>query len=176
MVRSLEPKPGAHAFAVAAVGKYGRQLHAFLRRRAWQPEDLDDLVQEVYLRLLRIDDADTVRNPLAYIYGVASHVASEFNMRGRKGRVVFDSSAVEASMDDEGAPEGRPSVEGGAYFERHVNDALRQLSAKHLAVLLLERRDGLTQAQIAEKLGLSQHTVKKYSVQALAHVRANLER
>ena len=29
---------------------------------------------------------------------------------------------------------------------------------------------------IAQKLGLSVHTVKKYSVEALAHVRASLER
>ena len=176
MVKSDKPTPESHAFALAAVGKYGRQLHAFLRRRAWHSQDLDDLVQEVYLRLLRIDDAQGVRNPLAYIYGVASHVASEFNMRGRKGPVVFDSDALDAGMDEEGGLADGHSTEGGAFFERHVSDALGQLSAKHLAVLLLERRDGLTQAQIAEKLGLSQHTVKKYSVQALAHVRASLER
>lgn len=176
MMKSVKPTAEAHAVAVAAVGQYGRQLRAFLRRRAWRPEDLDDLVQEVYLRLLRVDDADKVRNPLAYIYGVASHVASEFNMRGQKSRVLFDSSAVDASMNEEGSRADGPSMEGGAYLERHVSEALRQLSAKHLAVLLLERRDGLTQAQIAEKLGLSLHTVKKYSVQALAHVRASLER
>jgi RNA polymerase sigma factor (sigma-70 family) len=175
-MKSVKPTAEAHAFAVMAVGQYGRQLHAFLRRRVWRPEELDDLVQEVYLRLLRVDDADKVRNPLAYIYGVAAHVASEFNMRGHKGKVVFDSSAVEASMDEESGYADRPSMEGGAFFERHVSDALRQLSARHLAVLLLERRDGLTHAQIAGKLDLSVHTVKKYSVQALAHVRASLER
>lgn len=175
-MENVKPTAGDHAVAVVAVGQYGMQLRAFLRRRVRRSEDLDDLVQEVYLRLLRVDDADKVRNPLAYIYGVASHVVSEFNMRGDKGKVVFDSSAVEATMDDEGSRADRGSMEGGAYFERHVSDALRQLSAKHLAVLLLERRDGLTHAQIAAKLDLSLHTVKKYSVQALAHVRASLER
>lgn len=175
MVKSAEPTPETRAFAAAAVGSYGRQLHAFLRRRVRQVEHLDDLVQEVYLRLLRIGDTNTVLNPLAYVYGVAAHVASEFSMRDRKGCVVFDSTAVDAVMDGEGGLADRPSSEGGAFFERHVNDALAQLPAKQLAVLLLERRDGLTHAQIAEKLDLSLHTVKKYSVQALAHVRASLE-
>jgi RNA polymerase sigma-70 factor (ECF subfamily) len=176
MMSSTSPTREAREFAAAAVCNYSDQLHRFLRRRAYHAQDLDDLVQEVYLRLLRVRHADQVRDPLAYIYGVASHVASEFNMRNRKGRVVFDSPTVEATMEARTQTTGRKQPEGGGYLQRHVNDALAELNSTRLAVLVLERRDGLTHAQIAERLGLSVHTVKKYSVQALAHVRASLER
>ena len=64
----------------------------------------------------------------------------------------------------------------GSLTERQVEEALAQLTPNRLAVLLLERRDGLSLRQIAGKLGLSMHTVKKYSVEALAHVRASLEK
>ncbi|KQN97245.1 MULTISPECIES: RNA polymerase sigma factor [Stenotrophomonas] len=165
--------PAARAFALQAVQDYSGELHRFLRRRVADAQDLGDLVQEVYLRLLRVQNLESVRNPLAYIYGIAGHVASEFNMRQRQGRLVFDSTVVEAVADNPGQA---GFDEGGAFFERQVGDALAQLAPSRLAVLLLERREGLSHAQIAARLGLSVHTVKKYSVEALAHVRASLER
>lgn len=174
-MKDAQPSPRARAFAVAAVETFGRQLHAFLRRRVRDKQDLDDLAQEVYLRLLRVGDVDAVRSPLAYIYGVAGHVASEFNLRERRGQVVFDSDAADAGLEAEGNMHAA-AAEGGAQMEWAVNAALRELSAKHLAVLLLERREGLSHAQIAERLDLSVHTVKKYSVQALAQVRASLDK
>jgi len=166
-----QEQPGRE-FAARAVHDYSAELHRFLRRRVAEAQDLGDLVQEVYLRLLRVQNTETVRNPLAYIYGIAAHVASEFNMRQRQGRMVYDSTVVEAVAENPGQA---AFSEGGGFFERQVGDALAQLPPNRLAVLL-ERREGLSHAQIAQRLGLSVHTVKKYSVEALAHVRASLER
>ncbi|MEO8998694.1 MAG: RNA polymerase sigma factor [Rhodanobacter sp.] len=162
----------AREFADSAVRSYHEDLHRFLRRRVWHAQDLDDVVQEVYLRLLRVKNSEMVRNPLAYLYGVASHVVREFNLGKHHTRMVFDSDAVDTMMDNPASS----SMEAGGHFERQVSEALAQLPANRMAVLLLERRDGLSHAEIAQKLGLSLHTVKKYSVEALAHVRASLER
>lgn len=163
----------ANQFTASAVHGYDAELHRFLRRRVRHVQDQDDLAQEVYLRLLRVKNTDLVRNPLAYIYGVAGHVVREFNLRERKGRVVFDSPTAEAVVESH---QSAQSVHAGGHFERQTSDALAQLTPQRLAVLLLERRDGLSREEIAEKLGLSVHTVKKYAVEALAHVRASLER
>jgi RNA polymerase sigma-70 factor (ECF subfamily) len=176
MVKNTQPTPDAREFVARAVDNYSERLHRFLSLRVRRARDLDDLVQEVYLRLLRVKNVDSIRNPLAYIYGVASHVATEFNMREDKGRVVFDSPITDGALDVRSRMLAGRRVEGGGFFERHINEALGRLSSRHLAVLLLERREGLTHAQIAERLGLSVHTVKKYSVQALACVRASMER
>lgn len=163
----------ARAFAAAIAREHGAELHRFLLRRVANREDVADIVQEVYLQLLHIPDTQLIHNPLGYIRGIATHVVSRFRQRQGHGHVVFDSDVADVAVDRE---EWRDGVEGGAYFERQASQALAQLPANELAVLLLEQRDGLTQAQIAEKLGLSIHTVKKYSVRALAHVRASLER
>ncbi len=169
---SLDPRE----FAASALRHYGRQLHDFLRRRVRQSGELDDLAQEVYLRLLRVHSVDTIRNPLAYIYGVASHVVSEFHMRDSRRKVVFDSTLAESEPEPGSVAQPGTHAEGGLQVEIQVNEALRQLPPKQLAVLLLERREGLSHAEIADRLGLSPHTVKKYSVQALAQVRASLDR
>ena len=176
MVKNTQPTPDAQKFAAEVICNYSTQLHRFLRRRVRNASDLEDLIQEVYLRLLRIKSVDSIRNSLAYVYGVASHVASEFNMREGKGRVVFDSPTMYAALGARSRTLASQYEESGGFLERRINEALGELSSRHLAVLLLERREGLTHAQIADRLSLSVHTVKKYSVQALACVRANLER
>lgn len=173
MVKPEQPNEQAREFAASAMRCHHADLHRFLRRRVWHGQELEDVVQEVYLRLLRVKHSELVRNPLAYLYGVASHVVREFNLGKHHTRMVFDSDVVDMLTDN---PESASSSETGSHFERQVSEALGQLSASRMAVLLLERRDGLSHAEIAQKLGLSVHTVKKYGVEALAHVRASLER
>ena len=161
------------SFAAAAFANYHQELHRFLQRRIARGQDLADAMQEVYLRIVRVDKAELVRTPLAYIYGVASNVASELRMRAHNERVLFDSQTAETMAE---TPRHTAVDELGGLTERQVEEALGELIPNRLAVLLLERRDGLSLEQIAQKLGLSVHTVKKYSVEALAHVRASLER
>src|SRR5882672_7786524 len=78
--------------------KYGAELHRYLVRRLRRPQDADDLAQEVFLRLLRLEDAELVRKPQSYLYGIASHVVREFRMRAEQEheRLSFDSETIEA--------------------------------------------------------------------------------
>jgi RNA polymerase sigma-70 factor (ECF subfamily) len=162
----------ATELAASTLHEHGAELRKFLRARLARPQDLDDVVQEVYLRLLRVKQQDKVLNPLAYLFGIAANVVSEFRLRERRSRLVYDSEVMQAAAD---APSAQPDGESGAFFEQHVKQALAQLPPMRLAVLLLERREGLSHPQIAERLGLSVHTVKKYSVDALVQVRAGLQ-
>src|ERR1041384_2977728 len=45
--------------------------------------DVDDLTQEVFLRLLRYSDEVLVQNPQGYLFRVASNVVSEWRQRCR---------------------------------------------------------------------------------------------
>ena len=64
--------------------RWNRSLFQFLRRRVRSSVDVQDLAQETYLRLLRAD-LNAVRNPLAYLLQVASHVAMEWCDRQPRG-------------------------------------------------------------------------------------------
>jgi DNA-directed RNA polymerase specialized sigma24 family protein len=50
------------------------------------------------------------------------------------------------------------------------------LPAKFQAVLILQYRDGLSYEEIAERLGVTTHAVKKYVMQGLALCRTRLQR
>ncbi len=159
------------SLASAAFEKYQKELHRFLVRRLRDRQDAADLAQEVYLRLVRVENSEWVRKPQAYVYGVASHVVSEFRMRSEKDWVTFDSEAVERLADH---PAHLPPDELAEQLglERQLEEVLGELPPTHLAVLLLHKRDGLSYEAVAEQLGISVHTVQKYLYQAKTRVRA----
>src|SRR3569832_531236 len=85
-------------FASNAAQHYCVELHRFLARRMHRPQEIEDLVLEVYLRLLKIENGDFVRNPRAYILQTAAHVAHDFMAKDRRAKeyVVIDSEIVDA--------------------------------------------------------------------------------
>src|SRR5687768_12253075 len=54
--------------------QHGRRLRRFLAARVRNAVDAADLVQEVFLRLLRVERHDLIRNPESYLLTIASHV------------------------------------------------------------------------------------------------------
>src|SRR4051812_26778 len=78
---------------------YGRNLHQYLVKRLRAGEDAQDLAQEVYLRLLRLHRSDLVRQPVAYVYFLASQVVGEHRMREGKRPLVYDSALSELAAD-----------------------------------------------------------------------------
>ncbi len=52
-------------------------------RGAVRVADLDDVAQEVFLRLLRYETAEVVQHPQAYIFKMAANVTAEWAIRSR---------------------------------------------------------------------------------------------
>lgn len=61
------------------VSKYTKMLRKFLANRNVPRFDIDDIAQEVWLRLYRYTEDETIKNPLAFINTVAIHVLYERN-------------------------------------------------------------------------------------------------
>jgi RNA polymerase sigma factor (sigma-70 family) len=150
--------------------QYHRALHHFLLKRLRNTEDAADLAQEVYLRMLRVEDTELVRSPQDYLYGIASHVVYQFKLRARRDVVEFDSSAVEQAADHPAEIPTNDLAERIA-AEQHLEWALGQLPPKQRTVLVLRKRDRLSNQEIAAQLKISTHTVKKYLFKAQARMR-----
>jgi RNA polymerase sigma factor (sigma-70 family) len=163
----------ASQLAGRAFRDHAVEVHRFLARRVAHAHDADDLAQEVFARLLRVRDADLVRNPLSYVLGIAAHVVREFRQRKQHERVLFDSALVDDLSDNlEQAP--AQGVAEQLELRERLDQALRQLPAAHQLVLLLVKRDGLSYTEAARTAGLSVHTIEKYMVEARARLRVIL--
>lgn len=160
------------SFDESALKRYKRELHQYLLRRLRRPQDADDLAQEVYLRLLRLDETKCVHKPLAYLYGIASHVVADFRIDTAHERehVTVDSEVVEEWSENptDVLPD---ELADRLNLQQQLQRALAQLPPTHLAVLLAHKRDGMSYEEVAQKLGLSIHTVEKYITQAKARIR-----
>jgi len=163
--------PGGIPFASAAYAEYSAELHRYLMRRIARPEDADDLAQEVFLRLMRVERPERVRKPVAYLFSVAAHLIREFKLRAGKEQehVIYDSEAVERAGD---MLTSGPTDElaHGLNLQRQLGRGLMRLPPTHRTVLLLVKRDGLSHEEAAKAAGLSVHTVERYVVEATARM------
>jgi RNA polymerase sigma factor (sigma-70 family) len=155
--------------------QHGGALQAFLYRRVRTHPDAAELAQEVYLRMLRIADMETIRNPEAYLYTVASNLAKEHARRTR-----MDSEALD--VDDPVVQEQLaelPALAAELDTElriKRLREVLQQLPPKCHAAVVMQYWHGLRYEEIAQQLGVSTHMVKKYLSQALMHGRRRMAR
>jgi RNA polymerase sigma factor (sigma-70 family) len=170
-VKSKANRPGLPLAGVAATQHAASVKRYLLNRLRRRPQEVDDLAQEVYLRLLRIPDEKLVREPLRFIYRVAYGVIGDFYEReGQQQHVVCDSDSVEESSEPvlEYDPVSTLQLRG------ELNNALQTLPQMMKDVLMLYERDGYSCAETALRLGLTRGTVKQYLFEARARLRTAL--
>jgi RNA polymerase sigma-70 factor (ECF subfamily) len=148
---------------------------AFIRRRVRRSADASDLTQEAYLRLLRADRAELIRNPEAYLYTVATNLIREQSALDHRWRRSVDAADLPAdpALVDFRTPE--EEVDTDARLAR-ITGLIESLPPKFQTVLILQYRDGLTYEQIAGRIGVTTHAVKKYVMQGLALCRKRIQR
>lgn len=154
---------------------HGEQLRRFLVARVRNVVDVPDIVQEVYLRMLRIPNIESIRSPEAYLFTVARHVVQQHALRQTATppsvelTQMFDIPSTAFEVDPVLATDAAQCVE-------QLQGAMEELSPKVRATFLLHRRDGLSLDDIGTRLGISRPMVKKNLMKALMHFRQRLER
>lgn len=158
-----------------AFANYSRVLRRYLSKRIRKPDSVKDLTQEIFERFLQLPRADTARDTQAYLFGIASHVVSEFSYQENRSRVTFDSDAVEASSNviENASPDD--AAERLA-LQQDLERALSKLPKMQRAVLLLVKRNGFTYEEVAKETGLSAETVRVYVYEARATVKMLLKK
>jgi RNA polymerase sigma factor (sigma-70 family) len=155
--------------------EHGGALKAFLYRRVRRHPEAAELAQEVYVRMLRVPDLTTIRNPEAYLYAVASNLAKEHARRTPDYSKIID---IDDPLVQEQLAE-LPAFAGQLDREQRIKrlrEVLSQLSPKCQAAVELQYWHGMSYEEIAERLGVSTNMVKKYLSQALMHCRRRMAR
>jgi RNA polymerase sigma factor (sigma-70 family) len=151
---------------------YLRQLKTIrmaLKKRTGSHELAEDALQETWLRLASIQSRPVqIRDQQAFILRIAGNIAIDLLRKEQRhtSRCISDDAVLGAVVDS------HPSPEDFAIDRDQLRQlvlALAQLSAKPRAALLLNRCDGLSHAQIADRLKVSESMVARYLAQALRH-------
>jgi RNA polymerase sigma-70 factor (ECF subfamily) len=153
-----------------AYSRYSNELKNFFVHHSRRTQSSDDLMQEVYVELLRYSPREMVREPQAYLYKIAWHVVNRSNARSQRDAVPHEPQNLERIANRD---ESRRADDPGAALDaqQQVLRVLGELPPLYGATLMLSRRDGLSYSQIARELNISTHTVRKYLTRALAHLK-----
>jgi RNA polymerase sigma factor (sigma-70 family) len=164
-----------HGFVTALEEAHGRELRRYLlARMRHAAADVPDLVQEIFLRLLRIRDHEAIRNPQAYLYTVASHVLHQHALRRAAMPENMDPLEVVQALQSNVAADPADEVE----IEQRIRTlaaGLEQLSPRAYAALVMYRCEDMTLEQIGERLGVSHSMVRKYLARAISYCEQHLD-
>ncbi len=165
----MPPQPDErtdHQETIASLYReYGPDLRRFMRQRVSSPECVNDLVQQIFLRILARKDLTHVRDGKAYVFKVACHLLSRLRTRQAREAVVvtIDSEAMEAAAASPADVRSNPQLD--ALGRRDLEHALSRLSLKQRAAIELQL-DGVPYARIAKELSLSIKTVGPFLTRA----------
>jgi RNA polymerase sigma factor (sigma-70 family) len=151
---------------------YRASLRRYFERRISNKADADDLIQEVFLRLARRADFQSIRHLEGYLFEVAANVLQDRLRLNHSRAADRHGELKEVHSPEDFSPErvliGRDSL--GC-----VVRALRELPERVRIAFVLHRLEGLRHPEIATRLGVSVSAVEKYIIRALVHVKKRME-
>ncbi len=152
--------------------KHAKALHNFLLSKSRDPQLAADLTQESFLRLAEQRDGGRIDNSPAYLFRTASNLLIDHQRQQIRRKtdllgedVLHEVEAGGSSLDDITA--ARQGLE-------RLQRAIAELPPRTQEIFRLNRLEGLTHAQVARQLGISDSSVQKHLARALAHVMERL--
>ncbi len=137
-------------------------LVALLRRRLQCRDGAADLAHDTFVRVLQKPEAlPAVREPRAYLTTIARGLLCDHWRRRSLEQAWLDTLAA---LPDELAPSPEDTL---AILQtlQQLDDLLSHLAPKAREVFVLSQLQGLGYAQIAQQVGVSERSVKRYMAQ-----------
>lgn len=171
--------PSAHDL-IAAYLEQRDALGRFFRARLGVQTDVEDLLQDLYLKVSAIEPDREVRDPRAYLYRLASNLMMDRWRSGRRSavrdgawRLVSHQTGVTEDIDDSPSAE---AVVAGRERLAALMAALPALPEKTGRVFRMHKFEGLSYAEVAAALGISRSSVEKHMMEALRVLTARVPR
>jgi RNA polymerase sigma factor (sigma-70 family) len=159
---------------VGLVARYGSPIRSFIARRVQSAADVNDLSQEVFLRLMRRSTSGPIENVEGYLFQIAANLLRE---RGRQDALRASAPAVELDpeMLGQGEEHSPERILLGKEACRQMIAALYELPERPRTIFMLNRFENVKGAEIARMLGISISAVEKNLVRALQHLKARVK-
>ena len=142
-------------------------LVGWLQRKLANRQDAADVSHDTFLRLLSLDNLDSLREPRAYLLVIASRLLINKHRRNKVENEALQQVAILMRSVEERTP---AEIAAARSLLRRLLLMLAEELPDHVRqAFLLSRVDGLSYAQIAERLGVSESSVKQYLARALVH-------
>ena len=148
-------------------------LRSYLRGAYPTVRDVDDVVQESFLRIWRTRLARPIQSTKSFLFQVARHLAIDELRRG--------GVPVQAGHDliELPVPDDRPDAAEAYDYRTKIallSDALAALPGRCREVVYLRKFKGLSQQEVASRLGISVRTVESQFARGMRLCEGHLRR
>ena len=139
-------------------------------RKLRSRQQAEDLAHDAFVRVLESEQGEVVQ-PRAYLHQTARNIAVDgYRREDRRQSLEQQALDLTPQMDDD--PE---AFMNALQLADSVERALAELPLNCRKVFVWQKLEGLTQAEIAERMGLTKNMVEKYMIRTLRHLREHLD-
>lgn len=164
---SAEPAPGL----LETYLDQRKAIIQFFRARMGSEADVEDLLQELYLKVAEHDPGHTVQSPRAYLYRLASNLLVDrwrawqrSRIRDNVWRQTTRTLGIAEDVDDAPSPEA-------VLLDRdrlgQLLGVIASLPQRTQTIFRLHKFEGFSHAEVAKRLDISRSAVEKHMMDAL---------
>ncbi|QGY42564.1 RNA polymerase sigma-70 factor [Maribellus comscasis] len=153
--------------------KYSRRLYGFVFRYVKQEADTEEIVQEVFVKIWKSREKLNIYSSFESFLFTIAHNATVNLLKKR----ATEQKYVEHVKSLQNIDEAYELTDEIHYKELKLKyqGLLNELSPRQKEIFKLSREEELSHKEIAEKLGISVHTVKNHLVTTLSFLRSKLD-
>lgn len=141
------------------------KVRAALRRQGVSDSDIDDLIQDAYCRLATLKSVEHIERPGAYFMQIVKNAWRDHMRRARVISLEAFTENTSEIVEDEAL-----GVEATVFARdrlKLVEALLGTLPERCRTIFTWKRMEGLSQREIANRLGVSEHVVENDVQKAL---------
>jgi RNA polymerase sigma-70 factor (ECF subfamily) len=127
---------------------FHKELKAFILNKTRNTVDTEDILQEVFIKIIRnIDKVNQAENLRNYLYGIVRNAINDY-FRNRKQ--VIDNSEIEEKLTEEETQSLNITI-----AECCIKPFINKLPENYREALLITEFQDISQKELAEKLNIS---------------------
>ncbi len=135
------------------------------------PKEIEDIVQETYVRICSVKQSEQIRHPRSFMYRTARNLALDHLKRAEtRVGVSMEEEGVNPDWMTEDLDQVYNQVSATQEFEQFC-EAVRQLPLQCRRVFVLKKVYGYSQREIAKSLNISENTVEKHIASGMRRCR-----
>ncbi|WP_370458779.1 RNA polymerase sigma factor [Dysgonomonas sp. 520] len=162
--------------------KYQSQLKGFINKRVPSKEDAEDILQNVFYQLMKVDLKENPINQMsAWLYSVTRNQIIDFSrkhkeeempyLRDNNGDVSFIKELTDMILDEDSSPE-MEYLKSLIWVE--LDSALGELPVEQREIFELTELQGFSFKEISESTGITVNTLISRKRYAVLHLRERL--
>ena len=164
MSSNKRTSPGGTSIITAFLGLESL-LKKYLRRYLARQQDIDDVVQDVFVRAFEAEQKQEIRSPKSYLFKIAKHMALNETRRKSHQLMVYMGDMADLDVID-----SKPYGDEALALEQRLttlNKLIADLPPQCQRVLVLRKIYGFSHKEVADRLNISVKTVEKHLTKGL---------